>query len=97
MRYNRKKLEKEDDILVCKSLEFKNAVGQKIKVTDIPIIEKNSRYYFMVDVRLQSYISSLYHKPQEKSSHSFREHLKRKMNWAEFKELYNILDYKNNA
>ena len=97
MRYNRKKLEKEDDILVCKSLEFKNAVGQKIKVTDIPIIEKNSRYYFMVDVRLQSYISLLYHKSQENSSHSFREHLKRKMSWAEFKELYNILDYKNNA
>jgi hypothetical protein len=68
-----------------------------MKVIDIPVLEKNHRYFFMVEVRLKSYISLLYHKPQEKGTHSFREHLKRKMNWADFKELYNILDYKNNA
>jgi hypothetical protein len=97
MRYNRKKLEKEDDILVCKSLEFKNTFGQKIKVMEIPVLAKNHRYYFMVDVRLQSFITLLYHNSQEKSLHSFREHLKRKMCWADFKELYSIQDFKNNA
>jgi hypothetical protein len=68
-----------------------------MKVMDIPVLEKNHRYYFMVEVRLQSYISLLYNNPQEKSSHSFSEHLKRKISWAEFKELYSIQDFKNNA
>jgi len=90
-------MEKEDDILVCKSLEFKNSFGQKIKVMDIPVLDKDHRYYFMVDVRLQSYISSLYYKPQEKGNHSFSEYLKRKISWTEYKELYSIKDFKNNA
>ncbi|WHY00216.1 DUF2535 family protein [Neobacillus sp. DY30] len=90
-------MEKEDDILVCKSLEFKNTFGQKIKVMDIPVLTKNHRHFFMVEVRLQSFISLLYHNPQEKSSHSFREHLKRKMSWTAFIDLYSIQDFKNNA
>lgn len=94
MRYNRKKSGKEDDILLCKSLEFKNHYGQKIKVMDIPVLDKNHCYFFMVEVRLQSYITHLYHNPQQKSSHSFREHLKRKINWAQFLELYSIPDFK---
>jgi hypothetical protein len=97
MRYNRKKLEKEDDSLVCKSLEFKNRFGQKLKVMDIPVLAKDHRHYFMVEVRLQSYISLLYYNPQDRCSHSFREHLKRKMSWVEFKELYRIEDLRNNA
>jgi hypothetical protein len=97
VRYNRKKLGKEDDILLCKSLEFKNNFGQKIKIMDIPVLDTNNRYYFFVQVRLQRFISLLYDRPQEINSHSFREHLKRKMSWAEFLELYRIPDIKNNA
>jgi Protein of unknown function (DUF2535) len=97
MSYNRKKLEKEDDILLCKSLEFKNAIGQKIKVIDIPVLEKNNRYYFAVQVRLQRFISLHYDHPQEKSCHSFRDYLKRKMSWSEFKAIYNIEVFRNNA
>lgn len=97
MRYNRKKLEKEDDIMICKSLEFKNNFGQKIKVMDIPVLDTSNQYYFVIQVRLQRYITLLNSQPQEKNSHSFREHLKRKMNWVEFKELYSIQDFKNNA
>ncbi|MDF2788625.1 MAG: hypothetical protein K0S80_1723 [Neobacillus sp.] len=97
MRYNRKKLEKEDDILLCKSLEFKNTFGQKIKVMDIPVLDTSNQYYFVVQVRLQKFTSLLYENPQEKNSHSFREHLKRIMNWVEFKELYSIQVFKNNA
>ncbi|WP_370576386.1 DUF2535 family protein [Neobacillus niacini] len=33
----------------------------------------------------------------EKHRHSFREHLKRKMSWPDFKELYSIQDFRNNA
>ncbi len=90
-------MEKEDDILVCKSLEFKNVIGQKIKVIDIPVLEKSNRYYFAVQVRLQRFISLLYEHPQEKCCHCFREHLKRKMSWTDFMDLYNIEDFRNNA
>jgi hypothetical protein len=97
MRYNRKKLEKEDDIMLYKSLEFKNTLGQKIKVMDIPVLDSSNQYYFVVQVRLQRFISLLYDHPLKKSSHSFREHLKRKISWSDFKELYGIQDFKNNA
>ncbi|WP_326160879.1 DUF2535 family protein [Neobacillus niacini] len=90
-------MEKEDDSLLCKSLEFKNSFGKKIKVMDIPVLTKTHQYYFKVDVRLQSYISLLYYHSQDRCTHSFREHLKRKMNWMEFKEVYSIQDFKNNA
>ncbi|MFS0775057.1 DUF2535 family protein [Neobacillus sp. 3P2-tot-E-2] len=90
-------MEKEDDILICKSLEFKNNFGQKIKVMDIPVLDTSNQYYFVIQVRLQRYITLLNSQPQEKNSHSFREHLKRKMNWVEFKELYSIQVFKNNA
>lgn len=83
--------------MVCKSLEFKNSFGQKIKVMDIPVLAKDHQYYFMVEVRLQSYISLLYYNSQDKSSYSFREHLKRKVSWTDFKEVYCIEDFRNNA
>lgn len=83
--------------MLYKSLEFKNADGQKIKVIEIPVLESENRHYFVVQARLQRFISLLYHKPQEKSYHSFREHLKRKMSWTDFKELYSIQDVKNKA
>lgn len=83
--------------LICKSLEFKNEDGQKIKVIEIPVLASNSPHYFMVQARLERFISLLYHNPQEKSCYSFRDHLKRKMSWADFMELYSIQDFKNNA
>jgi hypothetical protein len=83
--------------LLSKSLEFKNGVGQKIKVIEIPVLEKNNRYYFMIQVHLQIFISSLYKKPQEKSCYSFRDYLKRKMRWPDFIDLFRIQEFKNNA
>ncbi|MFB3171245.1 DUF2535 family protein [Neobacillus sp. 179-C4.2 HS] len=83
--------------MLCKSLEFTNTFGQKIKIMDIPVLDSNHQYYFLVQVRLQRFISLLNGQHQEISSHSFREHMKRKMNWVEFKELYSIQVFKNNA
>lgn len=95
--YNIEKLEKEDDRLLSKTVEFINAAGQKIKVIEIPVLEKNDPYYFMVQVRLQMFISSLNSGPQEKNLHSFREYLKQKMKWSEFKLLYSMQAFPNNA
>jgi hypothetical protein len=83
--------------LLCKSLEFKNVFEQKIKVIEIPVLETNNRYYFMTQVRLQIFISILYHKPYQKSCYSFRDYLKRKLSWRDFNELYSINEFKNNA
>nr|WP_263327200.1 YpmP family protein [Neobacillus sp. Marseille-Q6967] len=83
--------------MLCKSLEFKNVIGQKIKVIEIPVVEKNSRYYFMVQLRLQIFISCLYQKHQVKRCYSFREYLKRKLSWPDYIDLYRIQDFKSNA
>jgi len=83
--------------LLCKSLEFKNIDGQKIKVIDIPVLETKNAYYFMIQVRLQIFISSLYQQPFEKSCYSFREYLKRKMSWTDYQDLFRVKEFRNNA
>jgi hypothetical protein len=85
------------DNLLVKSLEFKNMVGQKVKVTDIPVLEEDNRYYFMIQVRLQTLINALYRETQSKKCYSFREYLKRTLKWPDYEELFKIGELKNNA
>ncbi|MDQ0228477.1 DUF2535 family protein [Metabacillus niabensis] len=82
---------------MSKSLEFKNIVKQRIKVIEIPVLKTDHHYYFIVQVHLQSYISLLYNKPQDKHVFSFREYLKRKMKWSDFNDLFGIQEFKSNA
>jgi hypothetical protein len=90
-------VKKRIDNLLFKSLEFKNVLGQKVKVTDIPVMEENNQYYFMIQVRLQSFISALYKETSLKKCYSFREYLKRTLKWPDYEELFNIRELKNNA
>ncbi|WP_223588859.1 DUF2535 family protein [Neobacillus bataviensis] len=83
--------------MLFKSLEFKNSTGQKIKIVDIPVVDKNNPYFFMMEVRLESFILSLNKNPQEKSCYSFRDYLKPKMRWPDFKKLFSLHEFKNNA
>ncbi|RFU66638.1 DUF2535 family protein [Peribacillus glennii] len=83
--------------MLYKTLEFKNVGGQMVKVTEIPVLEKNNHYYFKVHVRLQDFVSSIYNQPEEKNCYSFREYLKRKMRWPDYKELFYIQQVKDNA
>lgn len=76
--------------MLYKVLEFQNAFGQKIEVLEIPVIETDHRYYFLVQARLQIFVSSLYNKPQKKSCYSFRDYLKRKMKWSDYENLYGM-------
>ncbi|ARK30013.1 DUF2535 family protein [Halalkalibacter krulwichiae] len=71
-----------------KRIEFRNITGQKVKITDIPVVQTSDRYYFMIQARLEILISSLYNNPQEKSCYSFREYLKRKIRWSDFEDLF---------
>lgn len=90
-------MKKRIDILLFKSLAFKNAVGQKVKITEIPVLNKNSPYYFMIQVRLQSFITSIYGVQNEKKIYSFREYLKGILKWPDYQKLFKTPELKNNA
>jgi hypothetical protein len=90
-------VKKRIDNLLFKSLEFKNVVGQKVKVVDIPVLKEDNRYYFMIQVRLQTLTTALYKEPRAKSCYSFRDYLKRILKWSDYEKLYQIEELKNNA
>jgi predicted GTPase len=90
-------VKKRIDILLFKSLEFKNAVGQKVKIVEIPVLEKDSHYYFMIQVRLQTFITAVYGNGKTNRSHSFREYLKRVLKWPVYEEIFKTPELKNNA
>lgn len=92
-----KRVKKRIDILLLKSLEFKNEVGQKVKVMDIPVLEEDNAYYFMIQVRLQTFIASVYGAKMPHNCYSFRDHLKRAMRWPDYEQLFKSGELKNNA
>ncbi|MED3572079.1 DUF2535 family protein [Cytobacillus praedii] len=83
--------------MLFKSLEFKNAVGQKVKITEIPVLNKNSPDYFMIQVRLQAFIKSINGVQKEVAIYSYREYLKRVLKWPDYQKLFNTPELKNNA
>jgi len=90
-------VKKRIDILLFKSLEFKNVVGQKVKVIDIPVLEEGNPYSFMIRFRLQTFMTSIYAEKQPKKCYSFREYLKRALKWPDYEQLYHTAELKNNA
>jgi hypothetical protein len=85
------------DILLFKSLEFKNDVGQKVKVMDIPVLAEDSTYKFMIHFRLQSFIKSINRDPSPKKCYSFKDYLKKVMKWPDYEQLFKVRELKNNA
>ncbi|QED48317.1 DUF2535 family protein [Cytobacillus dafuensis] len=84
--------------MLLKSLEFKNAVGQKVKITEIPVLDRNSPFHFMIQVRLQTLITSNYGSNKRVNNIiSFREYLKRVLKWSVYRQLYKTPELKNNA
>ncbi|MGX6442453.1 DUF2535 family protein [Neobacillus sp. K501] len=83
--------------MLFKSLEFKNVVGQKVKVMDIPVLEEDSSYHFMIQVRLQSFINSVYRDGTSKKCYSFKEYLKKILKWPDYEQLFKVEELKNNA
>ena len=83
--------------MLFKSLEFKNAVGQKVKITEIPVLNKNSPDYFMIQVRLQAFIQLINGVQKEVAIYSYREYLKRVLKWPDYQKLFNTPELKNNA
>lgn len=83
--------------MLYKTLEFKLADGQKIKITEIPVLGLTDPNFFMVQARLQSFIISIINLPQAKNCYSFRDHLKRKMKWSDFEDIFEVAEARNNA
>ncbi|WP_316569884.1 DUF2535 family protein [Neobacillus sp. YIM B06451] len=83
--------------MLLKSLEFKNAVGQKVKIVEIPVLEEGNPYSLMIRFRLQTFITSLYREKQPRKCYSFRDYLKRAMRWPDYEQLFNSVELKNNA
>jgi hypothetical protein len=92
-----KRVKKRIDIVLTKSLEFRNAVGQKVKVTDIPVLEEDSTYRFMIQVRLQTFVTSLHAEKKLKKCYSFKDYLKKVMKWPDYEQLFKVGELKNNA
>jgi hypothetical protein len=83
--------------LLLKSLEFKTIVGQKVKVMEIPVLEEDSPFKFMIQVRLQTFITSINKESSPKKCYSFREYLKKVMKWPDYEKLFKVDELKNNA
>jgi hypothetical protein len=92
-----KRVKKRIDNLLLKSLEFKNAVGQKVKIMDIPVLEEDNPYKFMIQVRLQSFITSIYFEKKLKKCYSFKDYLKRALKWPDYQQLFEAGELKYNA
>jgi uncharacterized iron-regulated protein len=90
-------VKKRIDILLFKSLEFKNVVGQKVKVVEIPVLLEDNTYKFLIQFRLQKYVTSLYNEKNLKKSYSFKDYLKKVMKWPDYEQLFIVGELKNNA
>ncbi|WP_027409770.1 YpmP family protein [Anoxybacteroides tepidamans] len=83
--------------MLFKSLEFKNVYGQKVKIIDIPVLEEDSTYRFMVQMRLETFIAKVYRSHEGRSVYSFRDYLKKALKWPIYEQIFKTDILKNNA
>ncbi|WP_044748359.1 DUF2535 family protein [Aeribacillus alveayuensis] len=83
--------------MLFKSLEFKNVYGQKVKIIEIPVLEEDSTYRFMVQLRLKAFINKVYYSYNTKTVFSFRDHLKKVLKWPVYEQIFKEDILKNNA
>jgi hypothetical protein len=92
-----KSVKKRIDILLFKSLEFKNVYGQKVKIIEIPILEDGNTYRFMIQLRLETFITKVYYAQNVKAVYSFRDYLKKVLKWPVYEQIFKSDILKNNA
>jgi hypothetical protein len=64
---------------------------------DIPVLEEDSTYRFMIQVRLQTLITSIYKENKPQKCYSFKDYLKKVMKWPDYEQLFKVGELKNNA
>jgi hypothetical protein len=90
-------VKKRIDILLWKSLEFTIEKGQKVKVIEIPVLEDDSTYHFMLRVRLQTFLTQILSEKNPKQVYSFREYLQKVLKWPDYCNVVKTDILKNNA
>jgi hypothetical protein len=83
--------------LLFKSLEFKNTYGQKVKIIEIPVLEEDNTYRFMIQLRLETFIAKVYWSHNVRSVYSFRDYLKKVLKWPIYEQIFKTDILKNNA
>ncbi|MTH52068.1 DUF2535 family protein [Bacillus mangrovi] len=83
--------------MLFKSLEFKRMDGQKVKVIEIPVMVKDNSYTFLIQARLQAYLTRLNAEPEPKSVYSFREYLRKTLKWPDYEAIFQSEVLQNNA
>jgi Protein of unknown function (DUF2535) len=71
--------------------------GQKVKITDIPVLEEDNKYCFMLNIRLQILLTSIYAQKRPKNIYSFKDYLKRVIKWPDYEAIFGINVLKSNA
>ncbi|WP_153126943.1 DUF2535 family protein [Peribacillus tepidiphilus] len=83
--------------MLFKSLEFKNVVGQKVKIIEIPLVEEDNLNYFIISKKLEGFIKTVYLSTDKKRMYSFKDYLKRGLKWPVYQRLFEETELKNNA
>ncbi|CAG9622001.1 DUF2535 family protein [Sutcliffiella rhizosphaerae] len=83
--------------MLWKSLEFTIDEGQKVKVIEIPVLEDDSTYHFMIRIKLESYIRTILSEKEQKQIYSFKEYLRKELKWTDYCNVLKIEILKNNA
>lgn len=83
--------------MLTKTIEFKSKYGRKVKISEVPVLKKDSPLYLRVNLRLHQFITKVVNHNEPKTIFSFREHLKRTTKWSEYEEIYQSEELKNNA
>lgn len=71
--------------------------GQKVKITEIPVLEEDNKYRFMLQIRLQTLLKYIYAQKQPKCSYSFKDYLKKNIKWPDYEAIFGASILKNNA
>ncbi|MDQ0217970.1 DUF2535 family protein [Peribacillus cavernae] len=82
--------------MLFKTLEFNNNIGQKVKITDIPVLMPGDTDHFMLSVRLGMFINFIYENKDGKSVYSFKRYLMSVLKWPVYEKIFKE-EWRNNA
>ena len=83
--------------MLFKSLEFKTNNGQKVKITDIPVLNEASPHFYKINARLAQFVAQIHTSSSVKTTYSFREYLKKVLRWPDYELIYKSSILKNRA
>jgi hypothetical protein len=83
--------------LILKAIEFQTKKGQRVKISEIPVLEEDNPFYVGVRIRLETMMTRIYYAQNPRPFYSFRDYLKKVLRWPDYEQLYGSSILKNNA